>query len=51
MMASARDRHCSQFTTAADCSSEWAMRCFWQGPLNATNARCASSDMEEMLLW
>lgn len=51
LMASARDRHCSQHKAARACAADLKMRCLWQGGANATNARCASSDMEEMLLW
>lgn len=51
LLASERDRHCSQHATAEACAQDWEMRCFRQGLANATNARCASSDMEEMLMF
>lgn len=51
LLASERDRHCSQHATAQACAQDWEMRCFRQGLANATNARCASSDMEEMLMF
>lgn len=51
LLASERERHCSQHTTAAECVADDKMRCFMQSTTNATNAHCASSDMEEMLLW
>lgn len=51
LMASERERHCSQHTTPQACAADWKMRCFRQGAANATNARCASSDMEEMLVF
>jgi hypothetical protein len=52
LMASERDKHCIQHKTAAACAKDTAMRCFRaEGEPNATDIRCASSDMEEMLLW
>lgn len=52
LMASARERHCSQHKTASACAKDTQMRCFpSEGEPNATDVRCASSDMEEMLMW
>lgn len=54
LMALARDKHCSQYTTAAACMRDVSRRCFWQASPNGNEpsaGRCASSDMEEMLLF
>lgn len=51
LMASAREVRCLRHKTAAACAKDWQMRCFWQGNAESTSGKCASSDMEELLVW